>query len=185
MSQLPALLELLPLERLPRTGWILAGIATPESVAAHSLGTAFLVLSLAPRVSPPLDVDRAVALAVVHDAPEARTGDLPKQASARLPSGAKDAPEAAVARELLGPLSRAALERHEEYRAQRTREARFVRVCDALHLGVRLVGYIRSGARGLEDFRPGLEGLACEGFAPCDELRREILAELERTCPST
>jgi putative hydrolase of HD superfamily len=179
MSSLEPLLQLLPLERLPRTGWVLAGIPVPESVAAHSLSTAFVALALAPRVSPVLDVDRAVALAVVHDVAEALTGDLPPAATSRLPRGAKDALEAECARVLLEPLSGPALERHLEGRASETREARFARVCDGLQLGVRLVGYVRSGARGLGEFRARIEALDCAEFAPCEALRREILAALD------
>jgi putative hydrolase of HD superfamily len=179
MSSLDSLLRLLPLERLPRTGWILAGIREPESVAAHTLGTAFVALALAPRESPPLDVDRTLALALVHDVPEAMTGDLPPAASSRLPPGAKESLELALASELLGPLSEPALERYRELRAGATREARFVRLCDGLQLGVRLVGYARSGARSLREFRARLERLDCAGFPACEGLRREILSALE------
>jgi len=65
MSHLEPLLQLLNLDHLPRNGWLMAGIPHPESIAAHSLGTALVALALGPRVSPELDVDRAVALAVV------------------------------------------------------------------------------------------------------------------------
>jgi putative hydrolase of HD superfamily len=179
MSSLEPLLRLLPLERLARTGWVLAGIPAPESLAAHSLSTAFVALALAPRVSPALDVDRAVALALVHDVPEALTGDLPPGATSRLPRGAKEAVEADCARVLLGPLSEPALERYLELRAGETREARFARLCDGLQLGVRVVGYVRSGARGLGEFRARIEALVCAEFPPCEALRREILAALD------
>src|SRR5262245_35300084 len=102
---LRALLALLPLERLPRTGWILRGASPVEPVAGHVLGTAFVALALAPRVDPPLDIDRAVALALLHDAPEALTGDLPRRGRELLPEGSKARMDAAAARELLLPLS--------------------------------------------------------------------------------
>ena len=178
MSQLEALLKLLALDRLPRTGWILAGVEPVESVAAHGLGTALVVLGLGPAVDPPLDVDRAVTLAVLHDAPEALLTDLPRAASALLPPGAKAEAEAKAAGILLGPLSDHALGREAEYRAQGTREARFVRLCDKLQLGVRLLGYVRAGARGLEDFRRGLEALEASEVPPCEELRLQLLAAL-------
>ena len=69
-ATLDALLALVPLESLPRTGWIQRGVATPESIAGHVLGTGFVALALAPRVEPPLDVDRVVSLCAVHDAPD-------------------------------------------------------------------------------------------------------------------
>jgi putative hydrolases of HD superfamily len=178
MDRLEALLRLLPLDALPRTGWTLAGVPNPESVAAHSLGCALVALTLGPGVDPPLDVDRAVALAVIHDAPEALLGDIPLGGAAHLPPGSKAAAEAGAAVELLGPLSSLASERWAEFGARDTREARFVALCDKLQLGIRLVGYRRAGCRGLGEFRGGLERLDCDEFAPCEELRRAILGEI-------
>jgi len=176
---LEALLPLLALDRLPRTGWLVAGVANPESVAAHSLGTALVVLALGPGVEPRLDVDRAVTLAVLHDAPEALLGDLPRTASECLPRGAKAAAERAAAERLLAPLSELSLARSAEYRAQETREARFVRACDKLHLGLRWLGYRREGARVPGGFGATLTALDCREFTPCAELRAEILAAEE------
>lgn len=176
MPDLEALLPLLSLDRLPRTGWLVAGVPAPETVAAHSLGTAMVVLALGPRVAPALDVDRAVSLAVLHDAPEALLTDLPRSAVECLPPGAKAAGERKAAERLLAPLSSLAWQRFEEFRAQETREARFARLCDQLHLGVRWLGYRREGALVPGGFRDGLEALACGEFAPCAELRAEILA---------
>ena len=178
MSDLEPLLALLPLDRLPRTGWVLRGVASPESVGGHLLGTAQVALSLAPRVDPLLDLGRTLAMAIVHDAPEARTGDLPRPGSRHLPRGAKAAMEDGVAGELLtglGPVARAAWD---EYRGGATRESRFVRVCDALQLGVRLVGYVRAGQAGLDEFRGGLEALDASEFAPAQALLGEILEAL-------
>lgn len=181
METLQALLELGALERLPRTGWLLAGLARPESVAAHSLGTALVVLALGPRVEgpEPLDVDRAVALAVVHDAPEAILTDLPRQAAALLPQGAKRAAEDLAAERLFGAELATAWARWDEYRDAATREARFVRVCDKLHLGVQLLAYRRAGAAGLDDFRASLASLDAGEFPVCERLRDEILAALD------
>lgn len=179
MSHLDALTALLPLDRLPRTGWILRGVCEPESVAAHSFGTALCALALGPSVDPPLDVDRAASLALVHDTPEVLLGDIPRAGSRLLPEGAKAQAEAAALERVLGPLSPLAAERGAEFQAGETREARFARLCDRLHLGVRLLGYVRAGARGLGEFRTGLEALECGEFAPCEALRVEILAALD------
>lgn len=175
-TTLAALLPLVPLESLPRTGWILRGVASPESVAGHVLHTCYVVLALAPRVVPALDVDRAVTLATLHDAPEATTGDLPRGMKGFLPDGAKARAEERVADELLRPLSTLAHERWSEYHAGATREARFVRVCDRLQMGVRAVAYARAGVRGLEEFEAAMRELDCEEFEPARELRAELLA---------
>ncbi len=173
---LPALLALQPLHDLPRTGWILRGISEPESVGDHVLSTAFLVLALAPRVEPALDLGRALSLALLHDVPEAMTGDLPRSASRLLPAGAKPAMEDAAAKELLTPLSPTALALWREYSAGGSREARFVRVCDRLQLGLRLVAYVRAGRRGLDEFRETVSRLDTSEFPAAEALKAEILS---------
>jgi putative hydrolase of HD superfamily len=179
-TTLDALLALQPLASLPRTGWIQRGVAAPESVGDHVLGACFIVLALGPRVEPPLDVERALTIALVHDAPEALLGDLPRTASELLPPGAKAHAEERAATCILAPLSELAHARFVEYRDRATREARFARVCDRLHLGVRMVGYLRSGVRGLDEFASTVSALDCSEFAPAVALQREILAALSR-----
>jgi putative hydrolase of HD superfamily len=175
---LSALLALQALDGLPRTGWIQRGVAAPESVAGHVLGACFVALALGPRIEPAIDVERALALVLVHDAPEALIGDLPRTAASLLPAGAKAVAEQRAAAELLPRISDFAHERFLEYRAAQTREARFARVCDRLQLGVRTAGYHRIGVRGLDDFRATLAELDCSEFAPAAELQRELLAAL-------
>ncbi|MCY2960003.1 MAG: HD domain-containing protein [Planctomycetota bacterium] len=177
---LDALLALEPLHDLPRTGWVLRGIRDPESIGDHVLSTCFLVLSLGSRVEPRLDVERAVALALIHDVPEALIGDLPRTAARLLPAGAKAAAEDRAAGELLGPLSDHALRLWDEVKAGGTREARFVKCCDRLQLGLRLVAYHRAGHRGLSEFRETVAGLDCAEFPALADLRDEILAALGR-----
>lgn len=177
---LDGLLALVPLDDLPRTGWVLRGVEAPESIAGHLLGVAQVALALAPRVEPALDLGRVLAMAVVHDAPEAASGDLPRPAARHLPAGAKAAMEDAVAAELVAPLSSAAEAAWSEYRGGATREARFVKACDVLQLGVRLLAYERAGRRGLDEFWNHVGGADLSEFAPADALRAAL--EERRRC---
>lgn len=177
---LDSLLTLGALEHLPRTGWLQHGIAPAEPVAAHVLGAAYLALALATRVDPPLDVGRCVTLALVHDAPEALLGDLPRSAAERLPAGAKGAAEERAAKDVLGPLAPQALEAWREYRAGATREARLARLADRLHLGLRLLAYLRAGRRGLGEFVAGLRRLEASEFPPAEALREALLVDIEQ-----
>ena len=63
------------LKKLPRAGWLLAGIASPESVADHSFRVAVLAYVIA--VQEGANPERAAALGLFHDFPETRTGDVP------------------------------------------------------------------------------------------------------------
>ena len=67
------LLEALKLKSLPRTGWLRAGIENPESVAAHSWGVAWLCMILCPKE---LDKLKVLEMALIHDLPEVRIGDI-------------------------------------------------------------------------------------------------------------
>ena len=178
-SSLESLLQIQSLEGLPRTGWCQHGVPRPESVAAHCFGTAILALALGPAVLPELDADRAVRLAILHDVGEAWTGDLPSKAAELLPPGAKHAADGAATRGILAAFPPLARERAEEALGGTSREARFVRACDRLQLGLRLLGYLRAGQRGLGDFRDSLAQLSCSEFEPCESLRRELLAAID------
>ncbi len=73
------------LKQTPRTGWLHRGIPQPESVASHSYGVIFWTWWLVYRaqqrgISPLPDLQKALLLALLHDLPEAGTGDLvPRQ----------------------------------------------------------------------------------------------------------
>ncbi len=62
------------LKRLPRTGWLRAGIKHPETVAEHSLRTAMLAWVLAGLEG--ANPERAATLALFHDSGESRTTDI-------------------------------------------------------------------------------------------------------------
>jgi putative hydrolases of HD superfamily len=62
------------LKRLPRRGWVLLGVPSPESVADHSYRVALMTLLVA-HVDPNVNTERALVLALCHDLPEAIAGD--------------------------------------------------------------------------------------------------------------
>lgn len=62
------------LKNTPRAGWQLAGIRQPESVAEHSFRVGVIAYVLA--LMEGADENKAAAIALFHDVPEARTTDL-------------------------------------------------------------------------------------------------------------
>ncbi len=172
-SLLDLLLELQALDRLPRTGYSLRGVAEPESVSEHAFHATFLAWALAAE-EPDLDRAHVVELALVHDLAEVRTGDLPRTAARYLPAGAKARAEQAVARDLLAPLGTGAEALLAEYQAGETAEARFVSSCDKLQLLIKATVYERWGSRGLDEFWSNLEGLSRSGFASIGRVLEEL-----------
>lgn len=62
------------LKELPRSGYAFLG-SGKESIAEHSFMTAMICFALS-RIEPGLDTEKLVTMALIHDLPEARTGDL-------------------------------------------------------------------------------------------------------------
>lgn len=137
-----ALLDSYALKALPRAGWLRAGVAHPESVAAHAWGLSLLVLALCP---PALDRGRALAIAAVHDLAEARVGDItPHDGVAKAD---KRRLEVDAMRALLAPLPNAAdLEAlWWDYEDGRTAEGRFVKALDKLDMALQAAIYAADG----------------------------------------
>lgn len=105
-DELGSLLEWFDLKDELRTGWELRNVDSPESVAAHTWGTAALCLLYADQE----DVDRqkAVTMALIHDLGEARTGDIATRAEdgrQTIPTSEKETAERSAVTDLVGPFN--------------------------------------------------------------------------------
>lgn len=174
-SLVDLLLEVQGLDRVPRAGWLLRGVADAESVAEHSFHVALLVWTLGAQV-PDLDVARAVSIALLHDLAELRLGDLPLTASDYLPPGAKHAAERTAFADLAAPAGERAVALFAEYEAAASREARFVHACDKLQLMLKVTVYESWGTGALAEFWANPDNFPPSEFAPVDA----VLAELRK-----
>jgi putative hydrolase of HD superfamily len=156
-------LELQTLDRVPRSGYVLRGVAEPESVTEHSWHVLFLVWALGAQ-SEGIDLTRAMEIALVHDLAELRIGDLPRVASRYFPEGAKKAAEAAAMAEVLAPLPERALALYDEYQQGTTPEARLVKACDKLQLMIKVAVYERWGTGALAEFWDNPDNFPDGGF---------------------
>lgn len=161
---LDLLLELETLDRVPRSGYALRGIADPESVAEH-LGHLATLVWLLSFEEPDLDAARAVEIALVHDLAELRVGDLPRTASDYFPPEVKHDAERRAAADLLAPAHPRALERYREYDRKASREARFVAACDKLQLMLKASVYEAWGHGGLAEFWDHPDNFPSDEFA--------------------
>lgn len=140
------LIEALSLKAVDRAGWVRAGVHKPESVAAHSWGVAWLVLSLCP---PEINRSRALELAVVHDLPEVHAGDItPHDGISK--SDKVQLERIALARLVAGhPKAEELTALWEEYEAGISAESRFVKACDKIDMALQ--------AQWIEGQQPNLD----------------------------
>jgi putative hydrolases of HD superfamily len=159
------------LKRLPRTGWLVAGVAQVESVAEHSFVTAILALSLGEAINhdldgqgltQPLDLGRVTQIALVHDLAESAITDLPHGAANYLGKSVKAGAEAAAMRDLAGELSAdddceqpGMFSLWRAYAELGGPEARVVRDADKLEMIHQALVYELAGQHGLDEFWQG------------------------------
>lgn len=146
------LIRLDPLADLPRTGWLLRGVRPCESVADHSYGVALVTLLLTDALRAEgheVDGERALRMALIHDAPEARTGDVPMPVKTPEAERALDELDAGLARELL---PEGLFETWREAEAAESLEARIVKAADKLQMMIKAHLYERQHRGELDEF---------------------------------
>ncbi len=131
------------LKRTARTGWAQRGVPNAENVAAHSFGVVYVALVLAQVVDEKVDLGRLLAMAALHDLPEALTTDIPTPAWRYLPPGIKTEVERGAMQEMLGEtaFAPAFMDLWEELHAAQTPEARLVHDADKLEMYLQAIVY--------------------------------------------
>lgn len=142
------LFEMGNLKRIKRTGWWIAGVKDPETIAEHSHRVALLGSIIASMEG--ADPARTCYLGTVHDIPETRIGDIPHVGRAYL--SAKPA-EDITADQVSGCPDEPALAIKgavEEFEANETLEARCAKDADKLECLVQAIEYKHTGLQTTE-----------------------------------
>jgi putative hydrolases of HD superfamily len=154
------LLETMTLKRLPRTGWGMRGVPHVESVADHSYGVVLVALALADAINAsdalaePLNLERVLTMAALHDLAEVRLTDLPATARHLISKEVKRAAEMKVITELLAPLPGAGRlsTLWQEFEDELDAEGRLVRDADKIEMMTQCLRYEQGGCRDLGEF---------------------------------
>lgn len=144
------LFEVGQLKRVARSGWWMAGIRAPESVADHSFRCALLGYLLARREGS-VDVARVTLMCLLNDLHEARINDLHKVGQAYL--NYADAETKAFG-DLVRPLPEGPdlMELHAEFQREESPEARLARDADRLECAFQAREYEAAGCSACRDW---------------------------------
>ena len=164
------------LESLPRTGWLVAGVDRPESVAAHTYEVALVALWLADNVEAEVDAEQVMRIALLHDVGEALLTDLPKPVKDFVGAEEVEGAEAEACREILEPLGLGWESAPEAYRDQETPEARIVKAADRLQMLAKSLTYHAQQKGDVRRFWEGAEVPGTDEF-PLVEALFERLRE--------
>jgi putative hydrolase of HD superfamily len=171
-----------PLDRVPRAGWLLRGVAESESVAAHCHAVALLTQLVCDAWPGRFDAGRAVAL--VHDCAEVTTMDVPLPAGDAAFREAKRRTERAAFDSLFAGLPTRAGELFEEFERAETPEARLVCGLDKVQMMIRAACYEREGRGRLDDFWAHGWNFLDYGIEPVRDLFAEVARFAGRRLPS-
>ena len=141
-----------PLDRVPRAGYLLRGVADPESVAAHSHFVALLALLFVEQFPGEYNRDRLLAMALVHDLAEARLMDIPMPYADAYLKEAKQKAEQAITDHLLDGLPGDLAALHAEFDTAETPEARLLRGLDKAQMMIKVWCYERERRGCLDEF---------------------------------
>ncbi|MBV7329651.1 HD domain-containing protein [Chloroflexi bacterium TSY] len=151
------------LKRLPRMGWLFAGVSNPESVAEHTCVGALLTLFLSDVINAswqkqgltrPLDQEKLLKMALLHDFGESVLTDLPKRSADLLGRETKRQAEATALAHLVAKLPAADhyVEILDDYNADSSPEAYLLKDVDRLEMVHQALCYERGGVTTLDEF---------------------------------
>jgi 5'-deoxynucleotidase YfbR-like HD superfamily hydrolase len=165
-----------PLSSLRRTGYVIRGVPEAETIAAHSFGVGLVAMCLTDQVRAQggeVDGERVLRMALLHDAPEAMTGDVPMPFKTPGLEAALHEVEAKITSEEL-PTEYAAL--WQEVERGESLEARIVRAADKVQMMIKVLIYEGQRQGDLEDFWNNPKNYRDAGL----EMAREVYAEVCR-----
>lgn len=143
------------LKQMARTGWVQRGIPDAENVAAHSFGAAFSLLVLAQLIPQPIDLEKSLVMALLHDLPEGITTDIPTTAWRLFPPGIKLEVERQAMFKIVRqtPVESTFMTYWEELNRLESPEAKLVHDADKLDMYLQAVVYEQqTGNEYLEEF---------------------------------
>lgn len=165
------------LKVIPRMGWRVRGIRDGESVAEHSFAVAFVAMMLADRMRVPVDREKLLKIALLHDLPEYMLGDIHAPAVKMLGEDVKQSAEVRILEDLFADIEGGAdyVALWREFAERSSLEGRLVRAVDKLEMFTQAYQYEREGNRMLEKFWGYEDNTKDFGFDEIQDLYEELL----------
>jgi putative hydrolase of HD superfamily len=136
------------LKRYKRTGWLVAGVSDPESIADHSFRAAALASIVA--VLEGANPERAALLSLFHDSQETRLTDIPYLAKAYVKRAPNEQVTAEQTRGLPPAVADMICGSVAEYEDKTSLEARCARDADKLECLVQAIEYREQGNQNIQ-----------------------------------
>jgi len=161
------------LKRSKRTGWLVAGVDNPESIAEHTFRTAVIGYLLALREE--ADPYKTATLCLFHNTQETRIGDVPAVGKAYVMTAPNPQITADQTAGFPEEIAQAVRKLVEQYEARESLEARLARDADKLECLIQAREY---QAQGHEDVPPWIETSAAAPQSPSARQLAEVCQQV-------
>ncbi|MFH1256729.1 MAG: HD domain-containing protein [Candidatus Diapherotrites archaeon] len=161
------------LKRVKRSGWWLAGVKEPESVAEHSFRAALIAWALGRQAN--CNAEKAVMMLLVHDLPEARLTDLHKVAQRLLDHGKAEGKAVEAQAKEWGEIGGEYGKLMHEFVQGKTREAVIAKDADLLECAFQAKEYKEIGYTEADDWLQRIGGKLKTKEA------KKVFSELKKT----
>jgi putative hydrolases of HD superfamily len=175
--------EIHPFDRIPRAGYLLRGVADPESVAAHSYFLSLMVMLFADAYPDRYNKGKALSMALIHDLPETDTMDIPMIAGDGEFRKAKQKAEENILHQLMDSLGGGYDEIFREYNSAVSPEACLVKGLDKAQMMLKIYLYEREHRGNLEEFWHNPDNFRDYGIEEIKDLFTAIARSAGRTVP--
>jgi putative hydrolases of HD superfamily len=139
------LYEMGHMKHLPRAGWLMLGVSTPESVAEHSFRVGLVGINLAAIAG--ADIAKTATLCLIHDTHETRIGDVPSVGRAYVQTATPETVTVHQTSNMPAAAATALRDLVEEYEANTTAEAQLAHDADKLETLLQAMEYESRGYR--------------------------------------
>ena len=129
----------------------------------------------------PVNVEKILRMALLHDWAEARVGDMPRTATLYFGSEARKQAETAAFTDMVGEVDGAEglyASLYNDYEQRNSLEARLVKAADVLDLLVQVLALERAGARGLDEFWEVAENPEFKLDGAAEQIVQELLRSI-------
>jgi putative hydrolase of HD superfamily len=171
--------ELTYLTRIKRTGWILAGVPDPETIADHCYETAIFAYILSKHVDVEVDMGKVLTMALFHEIGEVRIGDFPRRAKKYVKKFKKDAESTAI-KDIIEDVAGDLIPTLHEFEKCETVEARLVEAAEELQIIFKALIYAKENKGDISEYRNDVNKYDSQGFEIAKKVADVIKVKLNK-----
>lgn len=144
--------EMTSLSKMPRIGWLLAGVNDAESISDHCYETALIAYFLSKNIDYHVDLGKVLMMALFHEVGETRLSDLPRRAKPYVKSFKKEG-EKDIAIDVLGNYAEEINAILDEFEEKKTLEACLTEAAEELQIIFKSLIYAKENNGDMSEYR--------------------------------